>query len=398
MDFTFNNEQRLLDETLTRLVRDRWGFDLRARGALEPKGFSTDTWALMADLGLLSVPFSQVDGGIDGGGTELMIVHRALGRALAPEPYLATVVLAGGLIARLGNDDQRSAILPEIMAGRRLLALACLEPAGRYHPLWIETRAVRDGAAYRLTGRKAVVVNGDSADQLIVTARTSGKTNDRDGIAAFLVDPNQEGVTVRGYATIDGRRAAEVHLEGVRVEANTGIGTEGRGADALEWVFAAGCAALCAEAVGAMEIACDLTLEYLKTRRQFGVPISHFQVLQHRLVDMRIALEKSTSMAILAACSLQSSITEREQRISAAKCLIGKAGRFVAEQAIQMHGGMGMTEESAISHYAKRLVMIDHWLGDSDYHLGRFVAFADAQAHADLVPTAQTGARSGTAA
>jgi alkylation response protein AidB-like acyl-CoA dehydrogenase len=380
VDFTFNSEQQLLDETLTRVVRDRWGFDLRAREAPEPKGFSTETWALMAELGLLSVPFSQADGGIDGGGTELMIVHRALGRGLAPEPYLATVVLAGGFLSRLGNDEQRSAILPEIMSGQRLFALACLEPAGRYDPLWIETQAVRDGTAYRLTGRKAVVLNGDSADQLIVTARTSGLTTDRDGISAFLVDPNQNGVTVHGYATIDGRRAAEVHLDGVLVGANNLLGAKGRGADALESVLAAGRAALCAEAVGAMEIACELTLEYLKTRRQFGVSLSQFQVLQHRMVDMRIALEKSSSMAILAACSLHSPVVEREQRISAAKCLIGKAARYVAEQAIQLHGGMGMTEESALSHYARRLVMIDHWLGDTDYHLSRFVAFAGTQA------------------
>jgi alkylation response protein AidB-like acyl-CoA dehydrogenase len=380
MDFTFNNEQQLLDETLTRVVRDRWGFKPRAQEACEPKGFSTDTWALMADLGLLSVPFSQADGGAEGGGTELMIVHRALGRGLAPEPYLASVVLAGGLLARLGNEEQRSAILPEMFAGRALLALACLEAAGRYDPLWIETRAVADGAAYRLSGRKAVVLNADSAHWLIVIARTSGNSHEREGISAFLVDPRQAGVTVRGYATIDGRRAAEVHLDDVRVERHARLGVHGQAADALEEVIAVGCAALCAEAVGAMQIACDLTLAYLNTRRQFGVLIGQFQVLQHRMVDMRIALEKANSMAILAACSLELPAAQREHRICAAKHLIGKAGRFVAEQAIQLHGGMGMTQESAVSHYAKRLVMIDHWLGDTDYHLERFAGACGAAA------------------
>jgi alkylation response protein AidB-like acyl-CoA dehydrogenase len=375
MHFTLNNEQQLLDDILARVVRERWGFKLRARDTVDPKGFNTDTWALMAQLGLLSIPFSRAQGSGEGTGTELMIVHRALGRGLATEPYLATVILGGGLVERLGNDEQCSAILPEIMAGRRLLALACLEPAGRYDPLWIETRTIADGAAYRLSGRKAVVLNADAADQLIVIARTSGKANDREGLCAFLVDPQQAGVTVHPYATIDGRRAAEVRLENVRVESNARLGAKARVADALEEVLAIGCAALCAEAVGAMEIACDLTLEYLKSRRQFGVLISQFQVLQHRLVDMRIALEKASSMAILAACSLRSPVAEREHRIAAAKYLIGKAGRFVAEQAIQLHGGMGMTQESAISHYAKRLVMIDHWLGDTDYHLERFVAY-----------------------
>ncbi|HYG91363.1 MAG TPA: acyl-CoA dehydrogenase [Azospirillum sp.] len=379
MDFTLNDEQRMLDDTVTRLVRERYGFEQRTRYGKEAKGYSAETWALLAELGLLSVPFSEEDGGIGGGGAELMILHQAFGRGLTLEPYLATVVLGGGLLARLGSPAQREAVLPGVIAGETTLALAYAEPAGRYDPLWIETRAEPTAGGHRLTGRKAVVLHGDSADRLVVTARTSGKPGgkpgERAGVSAFLLDPAQAQVSVRGYATIDGLRAAEVVLDGAAAEL---LGAEGGAADALEAVLATGCVALCAEAVGAMEAACELTLDYLKTRQQFGAPIGRFQVLQHRMVDMRIALEQARSMAILGACSLHLPTPERERKVAAAKALIGNAGRLVAEQAIQMHGGMGMTDEAAISHYAKRLVMIDHWLGDSDHHLARFVALPEA--------------------
>ncbi len=374
MDFTLNDEQRMLDDTVTRLVRERYGFEQRARHAKEANGYSAEVWGLLAELGLLSVPFSEADGGIGGGGAELMILHQAFGRGLTLEPYLATVVLGGGLLARLGSAEQRVEILSSAIAGEQTLALAYAEPAGRYDPLWIETRAETDGAGHRLTGRKAVVLNGGSAGRLLVTARTGGAVGDRTGVSVFLVDPAQPGVTTRGYETIDGLRAAEIALNDAAGEL---VGPAGGAADALEAVLAAGCTALCAEAVGAMEMACDLTLDYLKTRQQFGAPIGRNQVLQHRMVDMRIALEQARSMAILAACSLDLPAPERERRVAAAKVLIGNAGRFIAEQAIQMHGGMGMTDEAAISHYAKRLVMIDHWLGDSDHHLARFAALPE---------------------
>ncbi|AWK85712.1 acyl-CoA dehydrogenase family protein [Azospirillum thermophilum] len=379
MDFTLNDEQRMLDDTVNRLVRERYGFEQRIRYGREPKGYSDETWALLAELGLLSVPFAEEDGGIGGGGVELMVLHQAFGRGLTLEPYLATVVLGGGLVARLGSAEQRAALLPAVIAGELTLALAYGEPAGRYEPLWIETRAGRSGDGWRLTGRKAVVLNGDGAGRLLVTARTAGQPGERDGVSVFLVDPAQPGVTLRGYPTIDGLRAAELTLDGAELPADALLGREGAAADALEAVLAAGCAALAAEAVGAMEAACELTLDYLKTRQQFGGPIGRFQVLQHRMVDMRIALEQARSMAILAACSLDRPAAERERRIAAAKVLIGRSGRFIAEQAIQMHGGMGMTEEAAISHYAKRLVMIDHWLGDADHHLARFAALPEAE-------------------
>jgi alkylation response protein AidB-like acyl-CoA dehydrogenase len=375
MDFSLNDEQRMLEDTVTRLVRERYGFEQRGRYAKEASGYSAEVWGLLAELGLLSVPFSEEDGGIGGGGVELMLLHQAFGRGLTLEPYLATVVLGGGLLARLGSAAQRESILPAVIGGEATLALAYAEPGGGYDPLWIETRAERAGDAWTLNGAKAVVLHGDSAGRLLVTARTGGGVNDRDGVSVFLVDPTQPGVAMRGYATIDGLRAAEVTLTGATGEL---VGLEGAAADALETVLATGCVALCAEAVGAMEQACDLTLDYLKTRQQFGAPIGRNQVLQHRMVDMRIALEQARSMAILGACSLGLGREVRERRVSAAKALIGTSGRFVAEQAIQMHGGMGMTDEAAVSHYAKRLVMIDHWLGDGDYHTQRFTELPEA--------------------
>lgn len=377
MDFSLNDEQRMLDETVSRVIREEYGFEQRRGFASEPNGFSAANWSLFAELGLLAIPFAEENGGFGGGGVELMIVQRAFGRGLVLEPYLASVVLGGGLVEQLGSPTQRERLLSPLLAGRSRLALAWAEPEGRYDHLTVATRAERDGDGYRLSGIKAVVLHGDSADQLLVTARTAGGPTGRDGLSVFLVDSAQPGVGVRGYATIDGLRAAEIRLDDVRVGADALLGPEGGAADALETVLTLGCAALCAEAVGVMEAACELTLDYLKTRQQFGAPIGRFQALQHRMVDMRIALEQAQSMAIFAACSLGLPGAERDRRIAAAKVVIGNSGRFVAEQAIQLHGGMGMTDEAMVSHLAKRLVMIDHHLGDVDHHLGRFVALSD---------------------
>lgn len=373
MDFSLNDEQRMLDETVSRVIREQYGFEQRRGFAGEPGGFSAANWSLFAELGLLAIPFAEENGGFGGGGAEVMIVQRAFGRGLVLEPYLAAVVLAGGLVERLGSPEQRERLLVPLLAGESRLTLAWAEPEGRYDHRTATTQAERDGDGYRLSGHKAVVLHGDSADRLLVTARSM--TN-RDGLSVFVVDPAQPGVDVRGYATIDGLRAAEIRLDRVRVGADALLGPEGGAADALDAVLAAGCAALCAEAVGAMEAACELTLDYLKTRRQFGAPIGRFQALQHRMVDMRIAQEQAHSMAILAACSLNLPAAERDRRIAAAKVVIGNSGRFVAEQAIQLHGGMGMTDEAMVSHLAKRLVMIDHHLGDAGHHLSRFVALS----------------------
>ncbi|MEQ8815408.1 MAG: acyl-CoA dehydrogenase [Thalassobaculum sp.] len=375
MDFSLSEEQRLLKETVDRLVRDRYGFEARQKAAGSEEGFSRATWATFAELGLLAVPFPEDVGGLGGGGIDLMVVAEAFGRGLVVEPYLATVVLAGALVELAGSDDQKAHILGHIVAGEKLLAFAHGEPDGRYDLAHVATRAENPDDGWRLSGRKSVVISGDTADTLIVSARTAGGTGDEAGIGLFLVAKGAAGLTVRGNPTIDGGRSAEVVLDGVAAEP---LGEPGAAFPAIEAAVARGIAALCAEAVGAMEVACEVTLDYLKTRKQFGRPIGSFQALQHRMVDMRTELEQARSMAILAAAKLSAGRVERERTVSAAKVTIGRAAHHVAEEAIQLHGGIAMTWEYALAHYAKRLVMIDHLLGDVDHHTERFIRLTDA--------------------
>ncbi len=378
MDFALSEEQRLLKETVDRLVRDRYGFETRQQAAGSEEGFSREMWATFADLGLLAVPFPEEVGGLGGGGVDLIIVAEAFGRALVVEPYLATVVLGGGLVDLAGSEAQRRDLLGRVVAGETLLAFAHGEPDGRYDLAHVATRAELRDDGWILSGRKSVVINGDAADTLIVSARVAGAVDAAEGIALFLVPRDAAGLTVRGNPTIDGGRSAEVVLEAVAVSADDVLGEPGNTHAAIEAAVARGIAALCAEAVGAMEVACETTLDYLKTRKQFGRPIGSFQALQHRMVDMRTELEQARSMAILAAARLGSGRVERERAISAAKVTIGRAARHVAEEAIQLHGGIAMTWEYALAHYAKRLVMIDHLLGDVDHHVERFIALTDA--------------------
>ena len=375
MDFSLSEEQRLLKETVDRLVRDQYGFEARQKAAGSEEGFSRATWATFAELGLLAVPFPEEVGGLGGGGVDLMVVAEAFGRGLVVEPYLSTVVLAGALVELAGTDDQKAHILGHIVAGEKLLAFAHGEPDGRYDLAHVATRAEKSGEGWSVSGRKSVVIGGDSADTLIVSARTAGGTGDEAGIGLFLVAKGAAGLTVRGTPTIDGGRSAEVVLDGVAAEP---LGQPGGAFPAIEAAVARGIVALCAEAVGAMEVACETTLDYLKTRKQFGRPIGGFQALQHRMVDMRTELEQARSMAILAAAKLSAGRVERERTVSAAKVTIGRAAHHVAEEAIQLHGGIAMTWEYALAHYAKRLVMIDHLLGDVDFHTERFIRLTDA--------------------
>ncbi len=369
MDFKLNDEQRMLEDTVDRMVRESYTFEAREKARTTELGYSLDQWQQLAEMGLLGVPFSEEAGGFNGGGPELMVVTQGFGRGLVLEPYLATVVLSGTLIDSLGSDSQKDQWISAIIGGETRFAFACYEPQGRYDHSHIATTATADGDGYVLSGDKAVVLHGDSADQLVVIARSSGDTNARDGLSAFVVDAGAEGVSRRGYATVDGLRAAEITLDNVKVGADALLGAEGQAIEALEATLERGIVALCAEATGAMEVACDQTLAYLKERKQFGVTIGSFQALQHRMVEMRIELEKARSMTILAACSLNIEPALRGKRMVAAKAMIGKAGRRVAEEAVQLHGGMGMMDETAISHYIKRIIMIDHQLGDTAYHL-----------------------------
>jgi len=382
MDFKFSDEQRMLEETVGRLVRDSYTFDARNKALENDQGFSSEVWNQFAELGLLGVPFSEDAGGFNGGGPELMVVAEGFGRGLVVEPYLATVVLSGVLIDKLGDDAQKEQWLPAIIGGESRFALANYETKGRYDHTFVETTASKDGDGYVLNGEKAVVLHGDSADQLVVIARTAGNGNDKDGLSAFIVDAGADGVSRRGYPTIDGLHAADITFKDVKVGAGALLGEEGNALAGLEATLDLALITLCAEASGAMEVACDQTLEYIKERQQFGVAIGKFQALQHRMVEMRMELEKVRSITMLAACSLDVDPELRKKRISAAKAQVGKSGRKVAEEAIQLFGGMGMMEETPVSHYAKRIVMIDHWLGDREYHLGILENLIDVDDHA----------------
>lgn len=380
MRFTLSQEQAMLRDTVARLVRERFSFEARLKTLESAAGFDREVWREFAELGLLGAPFGEDVGGFGGGGIELMTVMQELGRGLLLEPYLASVVLAGSLIERLGTPAQRAAYLEPMIAGETLLAFAHGEPDSRYTLEQVTTRAVATEGGWRLDGQKSVVLGGGEANALVISARTTGATDEEAGISLFLLPSDAKGLSLRAYPTIDGLRAAELELDGVVVPAEALLGDPGEAFPAIEETVARGIVALCGEAVGAMETCCDMTLDYLKQRKQFGVAIGSFQVLQHRMVDLRGELEQARSMAILAAGRLEAERDERERAVSAAKNLIGRAGRTIAEESIQLHGGIGMTWEYALPHFAKRLVMIDHLLGDEDHHLERFVMLERAAA------------------
>ncbi len=370
MDFDLSEEQRLLKESLDRLIGDRYAFEQRKAYAQSPEGWSRELWAQYAELGLLGLPFAERYGGSGGGPVETMIAMEAFGRALALEPFLATVVLGGGFLRHGGNAEQCAALIPKIADGSLTIAFAHTERQSRYNLADIATRAARDGAGWVLDGEKGVVLHGDSADRLIVTARTSGGRRDREEVGLFLVDAKAAGVSRRGYPTQDGLRAAEITLVGVRVGPEGVLGEAGAALPLVERVVDEAIAALCAEAVGAMAVMHELTVEYLKTRRQFGREIGSFQVLQHRAVDMLVALEQARSMAMFATMmTAEDNAAERRSALSAAKVQIGRSGRLVGQQAIQLHGGIGMTMEYKVGHYFKRVTMIDTLFGDAGHHL-----------------------------
>jgi len=373
MDFDLSDEQRLLQDSVERLISDEYGFEQRKALGKSEAGYSDAMWAKFAELGFLGLPFAEDDGGFGGGPVETMILMEAFGRGLVLEPYLATVVLGGGFLRHGGNAAQKAALIPEVAAGKLKFAFAHTEAQSRYDLNAVETTARRDGDGWILDGRKGVVLHGDSADKLFVTARIGGGPRDRSGIGLFLVDAGASGVSRQGYATQDGLRAAEVTLVGVRVAAD-GVFSE----DALplvERVVDEAIAAVAAEAVGAMAATQALTIDYLKTRKQFGVAIGSFQVLQHRGSEMFIALEQARSMAMLATMmAAEDDAAERRKAVAAAKIQIGRSARFVGQQAVQLHGGIGMTMEYAVGHYFKRLTMIDTMFGDADHHLERLAA------------------------
>jgi len=372
MDFSLAEERRLLQDTIKRYLGREYAFDQRRKRLAANAGISREIWKQLAELGVLGIGIREDDGGMGGDAFDTMIVMEAMGRALVVEPYLSTVVLAAGLISDAGSDAQRAAWLPAIAAGEKLLAFAHGEAAARYAASYVETRAVRSGKGWKLEGTKAVVLNGDSADALIVSARTGGNVSGREGISLFIVDPKSRGVSLRAYPTQDAGRAADLRLNGVEVGDDMRIGAEGQALAFIERSLDRANAALCAEAIGIIEAMNEATLEYLKTRKQFGQPIGRFQALQHRMADMTIKAVEARSMAILAASAMSSADPdERARRVASAKAFVSQAGRFVGQQAIQLHGAIGMTDELVVSHWFKRLAMIDVTFGDAEHHLGR---------------------------
>ena len=371
MDFALTDEQRLLQHSVERLFADHYAFEARKRYGQEPGGFSRALWARYAELGLLGLPFDEADGGSAGGPVETMIVMEQIGRALALEPYLATVVLGGGLLRLGGSEAMRAELVPQIASGDLILAFAHAERQSRYDLADVAARARRDGAGFVVDGAKSLVLHGDSAQKFIVSARLAGGQNDRAGIGLFLVDATADGVSTRGYPTVDGQRAAEVTFSGVRVPAAAAIGEPGAAFPLIERIADLAIAALAAEAVGAMAAMHETTVDYMKTRKQFGVTIGSFQALQHRAAEMLIALEQAHSMAMLATMmAAEDNVRERRQAVSAAKVQIGRSGRIVGQGAVQIHGGIGMTMETKVGHYFKRLTTIDTLFGDADHHLG----------------------------
>lgn len=370
MDFDLTDEQRLLKESVDRLVADRYDFESRNRYRKAPEGWSRELWTQYAELGLLGLPFVEEDGGFSGGAVETMIVMEAFGRALALEPYFATIVLAGGILRRGASAAQRQELVPQIAAGELVFAFAHAERQSRYDLTSVKARAKRDGDGYVLDGEKTLVLHGDAADKLIVSARLSGNERDRDGLGLFLVNASAEGVSRRGYPTQDGLRAADISLSGVKVGSDGAIGEPGQALPLIERVVDDAIAALCAEAVGALEAMHELTVDYLKTRSQFGTTIGKFQALQHQAVDMFVGLEQARSMTYFATMMAQEAdATERARAIAAAKVQIGRSAKIVAHRAIQLHGGIGMTMEAKVGHYFKRVTMIDIAFGDADHHL-----------------------------
>lgn len=381
MDFSYTEEQSLLRDSVERYLEKNYSFEQRRTLVEGREGMSAQVWQEFANLGLLGLIASADHGGYGGGGIETMLVMEALGRHLVIEPYLTTAITCANLIQMAGDEAQKRILLPQIADGSMKFALAHSERSARFNLAYVETTAHEESGEWVINGAKSVVQHGAVADLLIVSARTKGKPGDAQGLSLFFVNPAEPGVEGRDYPTYDGMRAAEVTFKNVHIGPESVIGVLDRGFPVLEAVVDRTLAALCAEAVGCMETLNRQTLEYLKTRQQFGVPIGKFQALQHRMVDIRIEYEMAKSMAILAAVKADSEeAVERRRAVSAAKERIGRAARFVGQQAIQLHGGMGMTNELPIGHYFKRLTAIDTAFGNSDHHLDQFWLAQAAQA------------------
>jgi alkylation response protein AidB-like acyl-CoA dehydrogenase len=374
MDFSLSEVQSMLTDSIEKFVANDYDFETRQKYAASDSGFSTEVWRTFAELGWTAVPFSEDDGGFNGGPIDTMVMMQLFGRALIVEPYLENIVMAGGVLRRLASGTQKTKWLQPIITGELQAALAFTEPQARYDLANIETSAVRDGDDWVLNGKKGVVLNGGNAGLVIVPARTSGRNTDTDGITLFAVGGAAEGVSRISYPTVDGHQAAEISLHDVRVGSEAILGEIGSGYATLDSVIDEATLAVCAEAVGIMQVLTDKTVEYSKSRIQFGVPIGSFQALQHRMVDMLTACEQSYSLLLWASMANTDNADDAKRAISAIKYQVGTAGQKVGQEAVQLHGGMGVSWDLDIAHYFKRLTAIAQLFGNADWHLDRLAA------------------------
>lgn len=376
MDFSYSEEQQMLQDSVQKFVYSQYDFDTRKKLIESERGFSAEYWNLFAELGWLTVPFSEEDGGFGGSAVDLMVVMEEFGKGMVVEPFLATAVLSGGLVSELGNAAQKEELLGAIMEGKLQLATAYAEADSRYNLASVATTARKEADSYVINGNKVVVFNGPAADKILVVARTAGEKFDRDGISVFVVDSASDGLNKRSYTCVDGHRAAEISLDNVKVSADALLGAEGAGLAALERVIDRATLAVSAEAVGAMNSLLQKTVEYTKTRKQFGVAIGTFQALQHRMADMFIECELARSIVIMAAMKLDSAAdqADKAKAVAAAKSRVGRAMRKVGQEAVQIHGGIAVTDELDVGHYFKRVTTLEHQFGDSDYQTMRYAA------------------------
>lgn len=379
MNFEHSVERRMLADVLDRYIRHDYSFDTRKEIQLSKERFSRKVWEQLCELGVLSVLFSEEDGGFGGSAFDISVVFESLGRGLVLEPVMGSALLAGTVLLAAG-DAEHVSLANDVTSGGAIAALAHGEPESGYNTRYVSTGARREGGNWILNGCKANVSQGQVASTFLVSARTSGRFDDEAGISLFVVPAGAHGITTQELSTFDGGKIIELTLDEVCLPASALVGPEGGAFSAIELALNKGTLALCAEAVGAMDVALNSTLEYLKTRKQFGVPIGSFQALQHRMATLAIEIEQARSAVINASAALDGKDRgAAELALSAAKYLIGKVGTMVAEECIQLHGGIGMTDELPLSHYAKRLLAIDHELGDATFHLDRFITLGRTQ-------------------
>ena len=374
MDFTFNEEQTMIQDQVEQFIQKEYDWETRQELSNSDLGFGTHNWKTFAELGWLGIAVSEKNGGFGGSSIETMLIMEEFGKGLVVEPFLETIVMSAGILDKHGTDEQKNEIISSVINGEMHLALAYAEPQSRFNLSDVVTEAKVDGENFVINGFKSVVMNGPSANKIIISARTSGKQLENNGISLFLVDSDIEGLTKSDYKTVDGRKASDINLENVIVSKNCLIGSLNEGFDILDEAIDRSILAISAEAVGAMEILYKTTVEYTKTREQFGTPIGKFQVLQHRMVDMFMEYEQCKSLLYMATMKNEESAPDAKKAISGLKYQVGKAGKFVGQQSVQLHGGMGVTDELNVGHYFKRLTTIGTIFGNADFHLKQYTS------------------------